>query len=58
MLQVTLPSQKDLPSVGVSQEEVDLREEVFNFVQGTVNTNRGTTVYSSPDQPFQFQKHV
>ena len=31
-LQISLASQKDLPSVGASQEEVDLREEVFNFV--------------------------
>ena len=51
-LQISLASQKDLPSVGATQEEVDLREEVFNFVLGTVNTNRGTVVYSSPDQPF------
>ena len=58
-LQVTLASQKDLPSVpSASQEEADLREKVFNFVPGTVNTNRGTAVYSSPDQPFQFQKPV
>ena len=57
-LQISLASQKDLPSVGASQEEVDLREEVFNFVLGMVNTNRGAAVYSSPDQPFQFPKHV
>ena len=45
-LQVTLASQKDLPSVpSASQEEADLREKVFNFVPGTVNTNRGTAVY-------------
>ena len=58
MLQISLASQKDLPSVGASQEEVDLREDVFNFVLGTVNTNRGAVVYSSPNQPFQFQKQV
>ena len=58
-LKVTLASQKDLPSVpSASQEEADLREKVFNFVPGTVNTNRGTAVYSLPDQPFQFQKHI
>ena len=57
-LQVSLASQKDLPSVGATQEEVDLRDEVFNFVLGTVNTNRGAAVYSSPDQPFPFQKHI
>ena len=57
-LQISLANQKDLPLVGASQEEVDLREEVFNFVLGMVNTNRGAAVYSSPDQPFQFQKQV
>ena len=57
-LQVSLASQWDLPSVGTFQREVDLREEVFNFVPGTVNTNRGAVVYHSPDQPFQFQKQV
>ena len=58
-LQVTLASQKDLPSVpSASQEETDLREKVFNFVLGMVNINRGTAVYNSPDQPFQFQKHI
>ena len=57
-LHVSLASQRDLPSVGVTQEDVDLRDEVFNFVPGTVNTNRGAAVYSSPDKPFQFQKHV
>ena len=58
VLQISLASQKDLPSVGATQEEVDLKEEVFNFVLGMVNTNRGAAVYSSPNQPFQFQKQV
>ena len=58
VLQISLASQKDLPSVGASQEDVDLREEVFNFVVGTVNTDRGAVVYSSPNQTFQFQKQV
>ena len=57
-LQVSLASQRDLPSVGASQQEVDLREEVFNFIPRMVNTNRGAAVYHSPDQPFQFQKQV
>ena len=57
-LQVLLASQRELPSVGITQEEVDLREEVFNYVPGTVNTNRGAAVYHSPNQPFQFQKQV
>ena len=58
VLQVSLASQRDLPLVGTSQREVDLWEEVFNFIPGMVNTNRGTAVYHSPDQPFQFQKQV
>ena len=49
---------KGFTFVGVSQEEVDLREEVFNYVPGTVNTNRGVAVYHSPNQPFRFQKQV
>ena len=58
VIQVSLASQRDLPSVGASKGEVDLQEEVFNFVPGTVNTNRGATMYHSADQPFQFQKQV
>ena len=57
-LHISLASQRDLPSVGASQEEVDLREKVFNFIPGMVNINRGTAVYHSPDQSFQFQKQV
>ena len=44
--------------MGATQEEVNLRDEVFNFVPGMVITNQGAVVYSSPDQPFQFQKHI
>ena len=44
--------------MGITQEEVDLREEVFNYIPGMVNTNSGVAVYHSPDQPFQFQKRV
>ena len=57
-LQVSLVSQKDLSSVGATQEGVNLRDEVFNYVPGTVNTNRVTVVNNSPDQAFLFQKHV
>ena len=56
-LQVSL-SQRELPSVGVTQEGENLRDQIFNYVPGTVNTKRGTTVYDSPDQPYSFQKHV
>ena len=48
-LSLSLASWGDLPPVGTSQGEADLREEVFNFVQGTININRGTAVYHSPD---------
>ena len=58
VLQVSLASQRDLPSVGVTQKGVNLRDEVFNYVPGTINTNWGTVVYQSPDQAFSFQKHV
>ena len=58
VLQVSLASQWDLPSVGATQEGVNLRDEVFNYVPGTVNTNWGAAVYSSPDQAFSFQKHI
>ena len=54
-------NQRDLPSVpleGVTQEGENLRDKVFNYVPGTVNTRRGATVYDSPDQPYSFQKHV
>ena len=54
VLQVSLTSQRDLPSVGVTQEGVNLRDEVFNYVPGTVNTNWGAAVYESPDQAFSF----
>ena len=60
-LQESLSRQRDLPSVpsvGVTQERENLRDKVFNFVPGTVNTKRGATVYDLPDQPYSFQKHV
>ena len=59
VLQVSLSSQGELPSVGVTQEgENNLRDQIFNYVPGTVNTKRGAAVYDSPDQPYSFQKHV
>ena len=57
-LQVSLSSQRELPSVGVTQEGENLRDQIFNYVPGTVNTKRGAVVYDSPDQPYSFQKHV
>ena len=58
VLQVSLGSQRELPSVDTTQEGVNLRDEIFNYVPGTINTNRGAAVYQSPEQPFSFQKHV
>ena len=40
VLQVSLSSQRELPSVGVTQEGENLRDQIFNYVPGTVNTNR------------------
>ena len=57
-LQVSLSSRRELPSVGATQEGINLRDEIFNDVPGTVNTNQGAAVYESPDQAFSFQKHV
>ena len=60
VLQVSL-SQRDLPSVpseGATREGENLKDKIFNYVPGTVNTRRGTAVYDSPDQPYSFQKHV
>ena len=42
----------------MTQEGENLRDQIFNYVPGTVNTNRGATVYDSLDQPYSFQKHV
>ena len=47
-----------LPSVKHTQEEADLRQEVFNYLPGTVNTKRGAAIYDTQDQPFSFRKHV
>ena len=58
VLQVSLSSQRELPSVGATQEGINLRDEIFNYIPGTVNTNWGAVVYESPDQAFSFQKHV
>ena len=55
---ISLSSQRELPSVGATQEGVNLRDKIFNYVPGTVNTNRGAAVYESPDQAFSFQKHI
>ena len=52
VLQVSVSSQRDLPSVGVTQEGANLRDEVFNYIPGTINTNRGAAVYDSPYQAF------
>ena len=57
-LELSMASQATLPSVRHTKEEADLREEIFNYLPGTVNARRGTTVYESQDQPLSFQKHV
>ena len=45
-----------LPSVALTEEEVDLCKDVFDFLPGTVNTKRGAATYESRDQPFHFMK--
>ena len=57
-LQLSLASRADLPSVGKFQGEVDLWEEVFNILPGTINATWGATIYHLPDQAFSFQKQV
>ena len=60
-LQESLSSQRDLPSVpsmGATQEEENLRDQIFNYVPGTVNTKMGAAAYDSPDQPYSFQNHI
>ena len=58
VLHVSLSSRKKLPSVGATQEGMNLRDDIFNYVPGTVNTKMGATVYELPEQAFSFQKHV
>ena len=44
--------------MGATQEGENLRDQIFNYIPGTVNTKRGATVYDLPDQPYSFQKHI
>lgn len=57
-LELSLANCVDLPSVGQTQESVDLHKDVFNILPGTVNAKRDVAIYNLPDQPFSFQKHV
>ena len=57
-LELSLASHATLPSVRPTKEEADLREEIFNYLPGTVNTRRGVAVYESQDEPFSFWKQV
>lgn len=59
-LEVSLASQVNLPSVGVSQSHngAGFHSEVFNFIPGTVNKQRGAAWYDSQDQALSFQKQV
>ena len=56
MLEVTSPSQANLPSVAMSnpQEMHGLHSQIFGYVPGTVNTKRGAAKYDSQDQAFSF----
>ena len=44
--------------MGANREGENLRDQIFNYIPGTVNIKRGAAVYDSPDQPYSFQKHV
>ena len=44
--------------MGKSQGEVDLWEEVFNILSGTINATQGAAIYHLPDQAFSFHKQV
>ena len=57
-LELTLNSCANLPSVGQTQESVDLQKEVFDILLGMVNTKHGAATYHSPEQALSFQKHV
>ena len=59
-LEVSLASQANLPSMGVSQSQdgASLHKEVFNFLPGTINKQRGVAQYESKHQTFSFQKQV
>ena len=57
-LELLLASHATLPSVRTTKEEADLWEEIFNYLPGTVNIQRGAAIYESQDQPFSFQKQV
>ena len=48
----------NIGSVRPTKEEADLWEEIFNYLPGTINTQRDAAVYESQDQPFSFRKHV
>ena len=57
-LELSMASHATLPSVRPTKDEADLREEIFNYLPGTVNTRRGAAVYESQDQPFSYRKQV
>ena len=57
-LELSMASHATLPSVRPTKEEADLREEIFNYLPGMVNTRSGAAVYESQDQPFSFRKQV
>ena len=57
VLELSLASQTNLPSVATTHSGAGLREEVFNIRPATVNPCCGTAVYNSQDQTF-FQKQV
>ena len=59
-LEISLASQVNLLSMGVTQSHdgSGLCNEVFNFMPGMVNKQRGMMWYDSQDQTFSFHKQV
>ena len=60
LLEVSLASQVNLPSVGVTHSHNGsvLCKKVLNFIPGTVNKQHGAVQYDSQDQAFSFHKQV
>ena len=57
-LELSMASQVNFPSVGTSNSEKGLYDEVFNILPGTVDAFRGAATYNSQDQAFSFHKQV
>ena len=57
-LELSLAGQATLPSMAASSSKTGLRQEVFNILPSTVNSQRGAAQYKSQDQASSFHKQV